>query len=265
MFETIFGWLQAKFGTSPYWIPSVLLIIVGGAIIYKWSKIKPFLASFPRYVRNSLTLSSIGAIALLYNAFVWKSRCLYIFGGLVAFIPLINVVCQFQRMQHNLKKIKLLSNPRDIGYQEYKALLHVKSLSPAKMTKNQRIRFARSKMYVLINLGSVRSAERIIEELGHDQLGLAHYHLSRFIVLFYGGDLEEAHEEIKMANDAKDSDVDPKIQIQILINQGVSYVVRKNYHAADDYYFQAAAEYKKFKLKDKTLLNLIYKNYIFNG
>lgn len=264
MFETIFEWLRALFGASRYWVPSVPLIIAGIMIVSNLSKIKPILTSLPGYVKNSLIVSSVGIILLLYNTFVWKSECLFISGGVVAIFPLINIVVQFQKMQHNLKKIKLLSNLRDIDYQENKALLHVKSLSPAKMTKSQKIRYARSKMYILVYLGSMRSVERIVEELGPGQLGLAHYHLSRFIVLFYGGDLEEAHEEIKRANDARDPDTDPKVQIQILINQGVSYVVRKNYHTADDYYSQAAEEYKKFELEDKTLLNLIYKNYIFN-
>lgn len=143
----------------------------------------------------------------------------------------------------------------------------LKAISPAALTPKQRTHYNRYKLYVLVKLGSLRAAEKILDEIGagdNAQIGQAHHHFLKNIILFHRGDMVAAEAEIQKAEDAKSRDTEPLVQVEIALNHGVSYVTMQNYQAADDCFRRAAAEYKRLKLKEPSLQHLIYYNYAYN-
>jgi len=76
--------------------------------------------------------------------------------------------------QRNLKKVITLFKSKNIDDCETDALKQLKTLSISKMTAKQVIRYQRYKMYILTKLGNLRAGEKIMEELGPDNLGQAH-------------------------------------------------------------------------------------------
>lgn len=264
LIEEFWMTLKELFGTAKLWPPSIIVISIVVVLYKERLELKKILEPYPKYYKKILVVSFIGAALLLYNRFVWNSFWLYLVGAGIALIPLVKTLIQYVLMQHRLKSVIKLSDTRLLDYREENALIKIKSLSSRKMTTKQKIRYERFKMYVLIQIGNIRAAKKIMEQMGPDILGPAHYHHLKYVSAYHSGDIGQAHEEIKKAADAKNKDTEPIIQVEILVNQGVSYASQKNYHAADDSFHHATQEYKKLGLNNKSLLFIIYKNYAFN-
>lgn len=262
--EWLLTQLKEHFGTEEFWVPMLIVLFFIGVLFNERLALKKMIEPYPRLYKNAMIVSSFGVVLLLYNWFRWNSFWLSIIGGSIFLLPLICILVRYLLIERSLKEVISVSNSRNLDYQEIIALQKIKSLSPDKMTEKQKICYERYEMYVLIHLGNLRAAQNIVEKLGVAQLGDAHYYFLKYIVAFYSGDIGRAHEEIKKAVDARDNKTEPTIQVEILVNQGVSYVSQKNYHAADDSFYQATQEYKRLRLNNKTLLNIIYYNYAFN-
>lgn len=252
------------YGKEPFWIPTLFLILFLSGIFCFRQLLQNVLKLYPKYCKNSLIISFIGIVFTLYNWFIWNHLWVFITSGCIMLLPLLSIPVRYLHMQRSLKKVITLFNSKSIDDYETEALKKLKTLSISKMTSKQVIRYQRYKMYILTKLGNLRLAEKIMEELGPDKLGQAHYYLLRYIVALHAGDIERAHQEIIKACDATNNKTEPIIQVEILANQGVSYVSQKNYHTADDSFNLAIQEYKRLGLNDKTLLDIIYNNYAFN-
>lgn len=262
--EWLLAQLKEHFGTEEFWVPTLIVLFFIGALFNERLALKKILEPYPRFFKNAMIVSSFAVAFLIYNRFIWNSFWLSIAGGSILLLLLLSILVRYLLIERSLKEVISVFNSHNLDYQEVNALQKIKSLSPDKMTAKQKIRYERYKMYVLIQLGNLRSAQIIVEKLGIAQLGDAHYYFLKYIVAFYSGDIGRAHEEIKKAVDARNNETEPTIQVEILVNQGVSYVSQKNYHAADDSFYQATQEYKRLELNNKTLLYIIYKNYAFN-
>jgi len=259
-------WMQLKdnYSATQFWTPSIVLFLIVIILYKERLAFKNLFRTYPSYYRQFIIISSFGFIILLYNWFVWGNLLFYITGGFWVLISLLCIPAIYLYMQRSLKKVIALFKAKNIDDCETEALKKLKTLPISKMTSKQVIRYQRYKMYIVTKLGNLRLAEKIMEELGPDKLGQAHYYLLRYIVALHAGDIERAHQEIIKACDATNNKTEPIIQVEILANKGVSYVSQKKYHAADDNFNLAIQEYKRLGLNDKTLLDIIYNNYAFN-
>lgn len=256
--------LEENYGKESFWLPTIIILLILSGVFYFRHILWKVLKSYPKYYLGTLFISFFGTAIVFYNLFIWKHLTIYIIGGCLAVLSLLTIPVRYLHMQRCLNKVITLFKAKNIDDCETEALKKLKTLPISKMTSKQVIRYQRYKMYILTKLGNLRLAEKIMEELGPDKLGQAHYYLLRYIVTLHAGDIERAHQEIIKACDAMNNKTEPIIQVEILANQGVSYVSQKNYHAADDSFNSAIKEYKRLGLNDKTLLDIIYNNYAFN-
>jgi len=252
------------YGKEPFWIPTLFLILILSGVFYFRHILWEVLNSYPKYYLKTLSVSFFGIVLVLYNLFIWKHLTIFIIGGCFAVLSLLTIHVRYLHMQRNLKQVITLFKSKDIDDCETDALKKLKTLPINKMTAKQRIRYNRYWIYILTKLGNLRAAEKIMEELGPDKLGHAHYYLLRYIVALHSGDIERAHQEIIKARDAISDQTEPIVQVEIYTNIGVSYVTQENYHAADDSFNLAIREYKRLGVDDKQLLDIIYNNYAFN-
>lgn len=225
------------------------------------------LKGFPKRYKTFVIMSVISKMVLLFDIFVWKIVWLHYVTGIAAVIPLLLGVFIYLSNKHKLKQIIVKSNEQNRKFREDAALKQLKAISPVALTPKQRIRYNRYRLYVLAKLGSLRTAEKILDDIGagdNAQIGQAHYHFLKNIILFHKGDMAAAEAEIQKAEDAKSRDTEPLVQVEIALNHGVSYVTMQNYQAADDCFRRAAMEYKRLKLKEPSLQHLIYYNYAYN-
>lgn len=258
--ETI---INEFFDGTDYLRPALLSLALAMLTYFELKSLK----DFPRRYKALVFLSAIGIMALLFNVFAWKLVWLYYVTGAVAIIPLVIGVVIYLINQNKLKQIIVKSNEQSRRFKEDAALKQLKSISPNSLTPKQKVKYNRYRLYVLVKLGSLRAADKILDEIGDGdsaKIGQAHYHFLKNIILFHQGNMVGAEEEIQKAEDTKNKDTEPLVQVEIALNHGVSYVTMQNYQAADDCFHRASTEYQRLKLKEPSLLFLIYYNYAFN-
>lgn len=256
--------LVEEFGKSPYWWPTIILFGIISLITVFHKSIHKFFKNHPKCYKNSYIISFFGLVLLLYNIFIWKQVWVYIIGLWIVLLPLFISRVKYLYIERGLDGVITICDSQNLDNFEVIALQELKTLLTSDMTEKQLVRYKRHKMYILTKLGDIRAAEKIMEELGADKLGQAHYHLFKYIVAVHLGDIGRAHQEIIKARDVINDQTEPIIQFEIRANLGVSFASQKNYHVADDCFNFAIQEYKRLGLNDKMLLSIIYNNYAFN-
>jgi hypothetical protein len=262
--EWIWAQLKEHFSTGKFWTPTVLVLFIISFLYKERHFLLSVLKPYPDYYIRSFAIFSFGTVSILYNIFIWKSLIIYILGGCLIVLPLLSIPVRYLFMQKSLKKVITIFKTKEIDDCEIKALNKLKNLSNKKMSEKQIICAERYKIYILTHLGNNRAVEKIIEKVGPEKLEQAHFYLIKYIVAWHSGDIIKAHNEIIKARDAISDQTEPVVQVEILMNVGVSYVAQKNYHAADDSFNLAVREYKRLDLNNKPLLDIIYNNYAFN-
>lgn len=252
------------YGKEPFWIPTLFLILILSGIFCFRQLLKEVLQRYPKYYKHYLIISFLGFGILLYNYYIWKNILIYLSGLFIMILSLSSILLRYSLMQRSLKKVITIFKTKEIDDCEIKALDKLKNLSNKKMSEKQIICAERYKIYILTHLGNIRAVEKIIEKVGPEKLEQAHFYLIKYIVAWHSGDIVRAHNEIIKARDAISDQTEPIVQVEILMNVGVSYVAQKNYHAADDSFNLAVREYKRLDLNNKPLLDIIYNNYAFN-
>lgn len=255
--------IKEFFSGTDYLRPAFLSFILAAFISYILKRLKKYPSRY-KYLALS---TSASIIALLFNVFALKRVWLYYVTISTLIISLLIGMTLYIINNYKLKQIIKESNENNRKFKEDAALRQLKSISPAALTHKQKVRYNRYKLYIFVKVGSLRTADKILDEMGfgdNAQIGQAHYHFLENVILFHQGNMAGAHEEIQKAEDTKNKDTEPLIQVEIALNHGVSYVTMQNYQAADDCFRRAAIEYKRLKLKESSLLFSIYYNYAFN-
>lgn len=216
---------------------------------------------YPVHIVMATAFVTIGVVILDFNILLYNSILLYSFAGLLICIPVVISIFKVFSIQRNLKKVKQLADSKNIHYNIVAAWKLLQSLSPKNMIPKRRKDYKRYRIFLLIKLGNISAVDVIIDAFKGDK---AYYHLMQYIKYYSMGKITEAAKEIKSAEEVCTADSDPILYVQILTNRGVSHVCMMNYKLADDYFYKAAEYYKKYKIKDKELMETIYYNYAFN-
>ena len=256
--DFVWTWLREHLDNTDYMTPTVITIVSCVIVYMVFFRDKHWTI---KCVKTVVFLSYAGFILVTFTYFKWKHSVLYVIAGLLFATPLLTLLITQIMIRWQFKKVSTLADSQSIRFNEVVALYLLDSMSSNWMTSKQDNKHKRYRLNILTHLGSLRTAETILENLKSDK---AYYYFIQHFLAFSSGDMETANLAIQKAEDAQERNTDPLVKVQILLNHGVSYVTTQNYQAADDNFRKAANFYKKNKIKNDDLLFHIYYNYVHN-
>lgn len=202
---------------------------------------------------------SAAAVIVTWNTLMkWYCGFAYALAALIATISVLAFFVPFLQNVYGLRESKKLCDQH--SYVD--AWNRLEKLRINCLTKKQRLKYQKRRFYLLVRLGNPRKAKVYLKEICSKKN--AFYHFGLHIAAFYSGNLQASFCEIQAAADSDDHEDDPLLSVQIVMNYGVCYVTKGDFHLADEYYRKAIALYDKCGIKDQELLGTLYYNYAFN-
>lgn len=203
--------------------------------------------------------ASLGTVSRLPD---WNRPALRLAAGVLICLPALLRLLMYLQVMCQLKKVDRLTDKRSQDCDNIAALRCLDGVRTGWMTARQLRQYQKSRLSLLIELGSLRKAGRYLEETVSKDDVL--YHFVRHFLAFPYGNVREAEREIQLAEDVARQKTDPKLSVQIIINHGVCYAAQGKYQLADESFQKARKYYDDHHLKDKELLSNLYYNYTFN-
>jgi hypothetical protein len=245
--------IAPKLQDTEFGLPVTLGVAIVVGALYLFHRLKQW-----RY-RVGIVAMAIGGVVAECNLLMkWNCCLLYLLAGFLYFMTIGLFLIPFLWNQYRLGQIRKMC-----GQQFYvEAFELLNAIKIGWLTGRQLRSYRKRRFFLLVSLGSLRKARIYLEKICPKKGTFYHFSLHRLAYL--SGDLDVAFHEIQAAEDSEDLKSDPFLQFQIIMNHGVCYAAKKNYHLADEYYHKAIKFYDNQKLRDEELLVTFYYNYAFN-
>lgn len=253
---------EAFFGLVPegkYKNLGITLIIFYFAL---WKLLK-FLKreGYPPYIRASIFLSTHAILIVSLNLICFEKTKVYIMAVIILMLSCGLFLNKLLRNIVVFKKIKLYSSKGNLQHSFIKAweklsILSEKSLTPKQLTKYRRI-----KIFLLIKLGNLSAVDNLLEFFKSNK---PLYHLCQYMKYYIIGDINRASDEIKLADEACNSDTSPDLYFQVLINRAVDYNNRGKYNLAEERLARARQIHLEKNIDNKEVIHIFYHNLILS-
>lgn len=251
--EIVWELISSKFQETEFW-PAVVLC---GVIVFgTFSLLSRFKQR--RYQLGFLT-AALGLIATEFNLLMqWNDCWLYLLAAALILASLLLFFVPFFWNKKRFSKIQTLCRQQFFA----EAWKYLNSIRVTWLTSKQLRHYQQRRFFLLLKLGSLRTARNYLEEIFPEKG--TNYHFFLHMLEYCSGDLRASLQEIQAAEDSVDSKTTPSFRFQILMNHGVCYAAMNQYHLADEYYRKAKTFYDNQKLSDEELLGTFYYNFAFN-
>lgn len=279
MLDILLTILEHLFEGSTFYIPFLIVLLSVTALYMMHNKYQ-----YPRYILKA-------AAAFMTSAFIFMLACICMeliqdsktealasnaeirAAGLILLSLAVAAVSGmlaapalalyvYADLQRKLKQMIRYTKAQNFNYSPIEAWRALEGLPPSRLTRRQRVQYGKYRIYLRMILGNFSGVEEEIEtQKTKDQ---AYYHFLKFVHCNAMGHMEDAAQEIRQAEENSNADTEPLIRSQIILDRGVGYVGIGMYKAADDAFCRATAYCKKHRLKEKTVWQILYYNYVFN-
>lgn len=272
--------LENLAGDSIFYIPILMLLLVIGIVGTLHKKYR-----YPRYILRAVVIAVV-SVFVAYFAWIcmqsmqnlsmllyWVSAAdirrveMMLYGLLLAAgIVLIAVVAHAMHVyigfHRKLKRTIRYTKKENYDYSLIEAWYTLSGLPPSKLTKRQRRKYEQYRIYLRMLLGNFNGIDDELEKRKEEDK--AYYHFLKYVQCNAMGHMEDAARQIQMAEENSNADTEPLIRGQIMLDRGVGYVGIGLYEAADDAFVRAIQYCSRHRIKEKTIWETLYYNYVFN-
>lgn len=279
MLDILLAILERLFGSSAFYVPLLTAFLSAAALYMLHKKYR-----YPLYILKAAAASVVSVFVFVFACMcmelVQDSKAEALVSGIeVRSVGLILVslaaaavsglvaatVCAlsvYTGFQRKLRQMIRYTKAENYGYNPIEAWRALESLPPSKLTGRQRAQYEKYRIYLRMILGNFSGVKEELE--AQKEKDRAYYHFLKFVQCTAMGHMEDAAREIRQAEEDSNADTEPLIRGQIILDRGVGYVGIGMYEAADDAFSRAIAYCKKHRVKEKTVWQTLYYNYVFN-
>lgn len=271
--------LSELLGSTPFYVP-VLAAVFAGIGQWIWhKKCQP-----PSYLLRTSVISTTAVFLFLTacicmdlvrgggdvfpasDADVRRVGLVLLSLSAVAVLVVLIAVCSalfvYLGARRKLRETIQCTRTESFDYSPVAAWRVLESLSPSGLTRRQRVKYEKYRVYIRMLLGNFSGVEEHLEQLRENDK--AYYHFLNYVQCTAMGHMEDAAKEIQKAEECATEDTEPLIRAQIILDRGTGYVGIGLYDAADDAFCRAIKYCKHHRLKEKNVWEILYYNYVFN-
>lgn len=216
---------------------------------------------YPSYIRTSIVLSTHAILIVSLNLIYFEETKVYIMALIIFVLSCGLFFSKFLKNIFVFKKIRLYSSERNHQYSLIKAWEKLSILSEKTLTPKQLTKYRRLKILLLIKLGNLSAVDNLLKFFKDNK---PFYHYCQFMKYYIMGYINRAHDEIKLADEACNSDTSLDLYFQILINRAVGYNNRGKYNLAEERLVRARQIYLEKNIDNKEVIHIFYHNLILN-
>ena len=266
-------------GSTHFYVPILAAVFFGFGFYILHKRF-----SYPQYILRAVIASAVAfflfvftciCMELLYNAdaavstFNIKIRgvglalfAVAVLSVLVMLAAIVRTLYVFVGFRRKLRETIQCTQLESLDYSPIAAWRVLESLPPSKLTRRQKEAYEKYRIYLRMLLGNFNGVAGKLEKLREKDK--AYYHFLKCVQYTAMGNMKDAAEEIQQAEENANADTEPLIMGQIMLNRGVGYVGVGYYEAADDAFARAILYCRKNRIKEKTVWETLYYNYVFN-
>ncbi len=279
MIDVLLLLLDELTGDTPFYI-LILAALFFGFVLFTLQK----KYAFPRYILKSLIASAAAAFVFFFLCICMKLAkdamsadsspdrnlqkitlalavtALFALSVIPAVLTAASAV--FLGYKRKLDRAIRSTKAENFDYSLVAAWRELESLPPSRLTRRQRAKYEKYRLYIRMLLGNFSGIAEDLEKIR--EKNKAWYHFLKYVQCTAMGHMEDAAAEIRQAEELADEDTEPLIRVQIMLDRGTGYVGIGLYQPADDAFCRAITYGRKHRIKEKIVWELLYYNYAFN-
>jgi len=260
-----FSYLSELLKNTSFYNYFVFLTVVAGSValivvLVNFANKNPY--------RISLLLLFIGLLAISVIYFVppkenYIAKTIFLIGTGLAIAAIISILFYIICSKLFISRLKKYSTFNYIRAINLINNFHFKNF----LTIRQKYKFYTYYIFILVKLGNIFAAEKILNDLTDEQKSLfrdfdAVSLLVAEMKAFESGNTESIYEICKKVNELITFETDKLYYLELQCNLAVSYIFTKRYNDADELLRKLVLQAGKIRSKD--FLNILFTNYCLN-
>ncbi len=246
--------INALSGSDP------LYLVVGAAVVAIFTVSVLYRSPLSHWYK-SIACFAVFLAAVAFVAFKVTIYAVFIVALALLFVCLLVVLINYFYCNRQLENILKYSDSQNDGCDYAKAIAEIKNINTGHLTKRQLIQFKRYQIHCHLTLGNAAIVKKLLED---DSLEPALRHLVLHVIAVGACDRKASEEELKTALACASEKTEPLIRLQLDYNLAVAHINAGHFRSADDELGKVIASVHRFKISDKTFLNLLYTTAVLN-
>ena len=260
-----FVYISESLKNTSFYNYFVFITIVVGAVFFI---VRLIHFTEKNYYKISFLLFCIGILALSVAYFVELkvniiAKIVFLVGFGITSVAIVSLLFYIIISTFFIYRLNKFYNRDYIKTINIITNFHLKNI----LTVRQKNKFYTHYIFILIKLGNISAAEKILNDLTDEQKSLfrdfdAVSLLVAEMKAFESGNTENIYEICKKVNELITSETDKLYYLELQCNLAISYIFTKRYNDADELLRKLVLQAGKIRSKD--FLNILFTNYCLN-